>query len=411
MIKRHLARPVAVAAALGAVTPNPVADPAPLPPVEHGSHDVRVLETRRAIPDHAVPAGVSLQAASNNLDVVRHEGRVYLAFRTAPSHFASTETVVYVVSSDDERTWRHEASFSVGSDLREPRLLSYDGQLFLYVSVLGTDALSFDPNGVRVARRARDGAWSGLQALDLPGRVVWRVRLVRGVPTMVAYSGGEHLYRFDGVPMAVELLQSKDGVTWKPLDPAHPQVSVGGGTEADFVLADDGTLHAVIRNEAGDASGWGSKICRAPAGELARWSCHGDARKFDSPLMFSHDGEAFLVARRNATETGEYDRRIGLGSHAMKTLWNQLQYIWTGKRCALWRLVPGETPEEDRVAFVTDLPSRGDTCFASAIPGDREGDWIVYDYSSPLDGPDLVWNAAQRGKTHVYRHLVRFTPR
>ncbi|MGZ3477843.1 MAG: hypothetical protein ACXWUG_31865 [Polyangiales bacterium] len=394
--------------ALAAIHPNPLAIPHPPPHAELGRHDVSVIDTRRAIATDAVPNGVTLQAANNNLDVVRHsDGRVYLAFRTAPSHFASSETVLYVLSSSDEKNWQLETRFSVGSDLREPRLLSLGDSLMLYASVLGKSPFAFEPNGVRAAERSKDGTWSALKPLDLPGRVVWRARTVKGTPMLVAYSGGEHLYKFDGKPMSVELLTSQDGWHWRPLDPAHPAVYVGGGTEADFTLGDDGTLFGVIRNEGGDASGFGSEICRAPAGDLARWTCTADARKFDSPLMFSHDGEAYLVARRNVTEDGKYDRRLPFGTHAMKSLWNQAAYIWSGKRCALWRWVK----DEQRVAYVTDLPSRGDTCFASAIPGERKDEWVVYDYSSNLDGPDLVWNAAQRSTTNIYRHVVRFTPR
>jgi hypothetical protein len=36
----------------------------------------------------------------------------------------------------------------------------------------------------------------------------------------------------------------------------YPRVYQGGWSEADCVLGDDGTLYGVIRNEAGDATGW-----------------------------------------------------------------------------------------------------------------------------------------------------------
>jgi hypothetical protein len=205
----------------------------------------------------------------------------------------------------------------------------------------------------------------------------------------------------------VKLLTSADGRSWSPLDPKQPVLYEGGGTEADFAATDGGDFVGVIRNEAGDPSGWGSKICHAPAGDVARWSCHTDPRKLDSPFMFAHDGETYLLARRNVTETGRYDLALPFESRTLHTIHNQLSYMWSGKRCSLWRWVPGE----DRMAFVVDLPSRGDTCFASAIPGARPDEWIVYDYSSDVDGPDYVWNEAQRGTTHLYRHVLRFSPR
>jgi hypothetical protein len=63
---------------------------------------------------------------------------------------------------------------------------------------------------------------------------------------------------------------------------------------------------------------------------------------------------------------------------------------------------------EDRVAFVLDLPSRGDTCFPSMLPMSEDGRLVVYDYSSDIDGPELPWAAGQRRETFVYRHELKF---
>ena len=58
------------------------------PPTEElGRHRVEVVTTRRIVPSEGIPAEVRVGHANNNLDVVRHQGRVYLAFRTAPDFF------------------------------------------------------------------------------------------------------------------------------------------------------------------------------------------------------------------------------------------------------------------------------------------------------------------------------------
>src|SRR6185295_12576797 len=114
----------------------PPGDDTPPPPrVELGRHSAAVTDTRRIVPGTGLPMETQPGNSNNNLDVVRHgDGRVYLAWRTAPDHFASDRTLMYVVSSTDEEGWRFEAKFSVGTDLREPRLLSLGDTLFLYVS-------------------------------------------------------------------------------------------------------------------------------------------------------------------------------------------------------------------------------------------------------------------------------------
>src|SRR5258707_844047 len=112
----------------------------PAPRVELGPHRVSLVSTRRVVPSAGLDPRNGVQRANNNLDVVRHEGRVYLAWRSAQSHFASDQVVMNVASSEDEQTWRYETSFRLGRDLREPRLLSMKGRLFLYLARLGDKA-------------------------------------------------------------------------------------------------------------------------------------------------------------------------------------------------------------------------------------------------------------------------------
>lgn len=388
--------------------PPPLPDP---PPAEPGRHDVEVVDTRRVVPSDGLPEETPILHSNNNLDVIRHDGRVFLAWRTAPDHFAGTETTIHVLSSTDEEVWTHETSFAIGTDLREPRWLSLGESLFLYVAELGADRLAFEPQGVKLSERTSDGSWSALEDVPgLEGAIAWRTRTERGTPYMTAYFGGEHIYLFDGEPLQVDLLTTADGRNWVPVVPSQPTVYEGGGSETDFVIGDDGTLFGVIRNEPGDENGWGSMICRAPAGDLASWDCHVDPRKYDSPLMFWHDGEAYLVGRRHVTETGHYDLMTGRGSHQTQTAANQRAYTTEPKRCSLWRYVQ----EEDRIAYLLDLPSGGDTCFPAWIRGEADDEIVLYDYSNDIEDEATArrpWNQGQIGRTYIYRHVLRFTPR
>ena len=388
------------------VEPEDVAPPPP-PPSEPGLHAVTITETRQMIPGPGLPAETSPGNSNNNLDVARLGGRVYLAWRTAPDHFASTRTQIFVVSSTDERAWRFEQRLAVASDLREPRFLVLGERLFLYVSRLGTNPLAFEPQGVSVSERRADGTWTPLDAVFDPGFLTWRTRVERGAAYALGYLHGENEYLFNGEPMDVDFLTTADGRAWVPVDATRRTVYRGGGSEADFTLGDDGTLFAVIRNEGGDATGWGSQVCRAPRGDLARWTCRYDARKYDSPLMFWHDGEAYLVARRNLTATGAFDLMERDMPFVSQVVRYQLDYRNHPKRCALWRYVQSE----DRIAFVMDLPSRGDTCFAGVLDGATADERVLYNYSSPIDGPDVVWWRGQQGETRIYRHVLRFTRR
>jgi hypothetical protein len=370
----------------------------PPPSVEQGAHEAEIVDTRRIVPSPGLPLDVL--TSNNNLDVVRHGGRVYLAFRTAPDHFAGPDTRIHVVSSDDEVTWRTETAMTLGTDLREPRFFSWNEQLMLFVSKLGTDRYNFEPQGV-LAIELKDKLWSLPRHIDLPGHIVWRTKVERDVPLMTAYVGGENIYRFNGEPLEVKLLTTADGYEWRPLQVGEATVYRGGGSETAFTSDDDGNLYTVVRNEAGDDSGWGSSVCFAPAAEWTNWDCVNDPKKYDSPVMFTYDNEVYLIGRRNVTEDGRYDQDFGPA--LLRNITNQLDYVTRAKRCSLWRYVKSE----QRVAFVLDLPSKGDTCFPSVINGKAEGEFVIYNYSSDIQGADVPWSVGQREPTLIYRHTLQ----
>jgi hypothetical protein len=365
---------------------------------------VTVGEPEQVVPFAAAPVGVTTQPANNNLDVVEHDGRVFLAFRTAPSHFASAKTELYVVSSVDQRTWQLEARLALGTDLREPRFLSYAGELRLYFAVLGSDPAKFEPQGTKLVTYEGAGVWSEpVDWVDQPGFIPWRMKVIDGRAYMIGYVGGENIYEIDGEPIFVEWLTSDDGLAWRPVAGDDPVVEEGGGSETDFVLQDDGSVVAVTRNEAGDATGWGSKICRAEAGALGEWQCAHDPRKYDSPLVFRHGQGVYLIGRRNLTETGNYDlgcRDLSAYDQTFKYL---TDYSFAPKRCSLWSV----DPEALTVSFLLDLPSKGDTCFASILPSGPSS-YTVYNYTSPVDGEDRDWIQAQGLPTLIYRAELTF---
>lgn len=354
------------------------------------------------VPGTAMPPEVTLQDAINNLDVVVHEGRTFLAFRTAPTHFASPDVVMYVVSSDDEQTWRYEGEIALGTDVREPQLVSWDGELWLWYAVLGLDPADFEPQGTFRTRRLGPGSWTEPVAFELEGFIPWRIQEVDGRLHLTGYDGGENIYDADGEPIRVHWLASDDGETWTAAVPGQPIVLEGGASETDFAMLDDGSLVAVSRNEAGDpVNGFGSLVCRAPAEDLGAWSCRADPRKYDSPLVFRRDGRVWLVARRNVTETGAFDLGMDELSMQERFLTYSVAYWDEPKRCALWEV----DPVRIEVRWVLDLPSKGDTCFPEAVEGD--GAVVVYNYSSDPDGPDWTWLEGQTRPTGLYRMELR----
>jgi len=354
------------------------------------------------VPDEAaMPSGVASQTAHNNLDIVWHRGRLFFAFRTAPSHFADDQVVMYVVSTADQQSWQLETTIALEKDLREPRFLPLGDKLFLYFARLGPITLTFKPEATMVSEQIDGCVWSDAEEIDPvgePGFIPWRAREVDGVGYLIGYSGGEEIYEVADSNIDVHWLRTSDGRSFEPAVGDDSVVLSGGVSETDYALRNDGSLVAVTRNEAGDEDGFGAKICRAEADALDDWSCAPDPRKYDSPLVFAHKSEIYLVGRRQVANDGLFDLGMDELSAEDQLLEYQAEYWNTPKRCALWR-VDGDALS---VEHVLDLPSNGDTCFASVVPLNGE-QYLLYNYTSPLDDLELPWNDGQFGPTYIYR--------
>lgn len=352
-------------------------------------------ETYRIVPGRAVPREVNAQRANNNLDVAVHDGRRYLVWRTAPIHFASPKTMLYVVSTDDPRgDWRYETEVSLGRDVREPRFLSWDGRLFLFFTTLGRTAHLFEPDRIHLMERVGD-TWTDPRPISPPGYLAWRPRVLRGRPVLTVYGGGGAIYTTDAEPTGVELWTTTDGSTWGPIDPSR-RVAHVGGSETEIIDAPGGGFVAVTRKE-GPYGGWGSDVCLVPDDLVSPWERHSFPIKLDSPFAFRHDDGVYLVARRQLANGGRFDLGWSKPDVQRRTKLYQAMYWLTRKRTSLWTI---ET-DPVQVRWLTDLPSRGDTCFP-AVVGEGAGRFTVYNYSSPIDGRDRRWVSGQLGPTWIY---------
>jgi hypothetical protein len=339
--------------------------------------------------------------SNNNLDVIDHDGRRYLAWRTAPHHFAHRDARLHVVSSADRGvTWEHETTIALGRDVREPRFLSWDGALFLYCFTLGSRWYRFEPDRVFATRRDASG-WSPPRPISDPGVVEWRPRLLDGVPTMCVYKGADTTYSASPEPTTVEVWTTSDGWSWSPLDPGQP-VSHVGGTETDLVESPGGGWIGVTRLEG--PAGWGTDVIRSPAGRVDDWRTRRFPFKLDSPLVFRAGDHVLAVARRQVAFDGKYDlgwRRPA--PIARTTIYHGLYWV-TRKRTALWRI----DPDTLDVTWLADLPGQGDTCFPGIVHG--EGDaFTIYNYTSPLGGYDRPWFVGQLRPTHIYAVDITIT--
>jgi hypothetical protein len=350
-------------------------------------YNISVSEPRWVVPSDGLPDDLGLMASNNNVDIMFHEERLFMGFRTGPNHFASEETQMMVVSSlDGGVSWQHELKIELDSDAREPRFLSMNGSLQLIFFEAGTNPIAFEP--MRMWRTFRQGSarFSELELMVDAPEVPWDVKVRGGVAWMTSYMG-DHYGEPGRVNIEVYFKKSIDGLSWQLVDDV-PFVYQGGVSEVAFEFGAEGDLWAVTRNEDGDATGFGSHVCWAPADSLGAWECPDvtDPERYDSPELFRHGSEIYLLARRDIG--GPFGENPSLGDYSTRP-----------KRTALYRI----DQDTRSVAFMMDLPGAGDTAFPS-IQRTGNHSFLLANYTSPLDDPDITWIEGQTSElgTQIY---------
>lgn len=349
---------------------------------------------RQLIPGPQVPEGLEVMSSNNNLDIVQYREFYYIAFRTAPTHFASEKTQLVILRSADRQSWERAGAFQVGRDIREPRFLVFNDTLFLYFFHAGTHPLKFEPQHIYATSLTEDGSWKEPERVFKPGYVVWRVRSFGDTAYMSVYHGAG-IYTTGDRPGDLRLLTSRDGYTWQPIS-EKPQVDTVSAEEGAFLFDAEGNLYATVRLETG-----GALVCRASKYDLSKWECVYTPDKYDSALMFRHGPEFYVIARRNVA--GPFASGADWLPPSWRRGWWMARWSLTRKRTALYRL----DKENLTLSPVLDFPSKGDTAFAGIVPLDKHSYWLA-NYSCPLDGPDWPWVIGQIAGTCIYDTVLHF---
>jgi hypothetical protein len=370
-------------------------------------YDIVASEPRFVVPSAALPPEVEPFASNANVDIQFHAGRLFMAWRSAPFHFASGDTRMFVVSSTDQgATWEFEHDIHIGSDMREPRLLSFGGRLQLFFFEAGTDRNAFEPKRIWRTERAGPRDWRPLEIFRDAPVVPWDLKVRNGVAWLTSYTG-DHYAGGEEDPdesdLRVSFEQSTDGDVFSAVG-GRDVVYRGGVSEVAFEFDADGGLWAVTRNEDGDASGFGSHVCHAPAADLSAWECpeRSDPERYDSPEMFRHRDEIYLIARRDVG--GPFDQADPELPFADRKFANWIAYSTRPKRTALYRIDRGNR----RVVHLFDLPGAGDNAFASVQQTGRNT-FLVANYTSPLDEPDVSWIDGQNSERGTQLYFVTLT--
>jgi hypothetical protein len=356
------------------------------------------------VPSVDLPEGVDPQNSNNNVCISVFKNRIFLAFRTGPTHFASKKTGMYIISSSDGKEWKKEMEFFVGRDVREPFLIPIGDKLHFYCFEAGTKMTAFEPEFIDHYTSAGNGIWSRPEKVLTKSEVHWSIKN-RNKTTYMTSHRGNHYELKGASKMRVFFKQTDDGVNWKSMNDTG-SVYFGGVSETAWEFDREGNLWAVTRLEDGDKTGFGSQVAFAKAGDLGNWELPdtADERCFMSPKMFRHGDGLYLIGRRQLGKKpfGKVKRTRKMSAQRK---WNWVGYSLSPKTTALFRI----NKETRKVEWVKDMPGAGDTAFPSIIRLDKHR-FLIANYTSPINHQKRDWLMGQLGKTKIYLQLITFTP-
>lgn len=354
-------------------------------------------------PSADLPDGVKAQASNNNVTIAVYHHRLYAAFRTGPTHFASKKTGVYVISTADGREWRKEMELFPGRDVREPYLVVIDSQLQFYCFTAGDNMMSFEPQNINRYYTNGNGTWHGPEQVLTKGEVHWSMKNRNGHTYLSSYSGSHYELKGDGT-VSLFFKQTENGRDFTAVGDTDV-VYYGGVSETDFEFDRQGNLWAVTRLEDGDRNGFGSQVAFAPKDNPGQWQfSETDPYCYQSPRMFRHGNELYLIARKQLGKK-PFGKASQKRSMRHQRLTNWIGWSITAKTTALYRI----NRQTHKVEWVMNLPGAGDTAFPSVVRLD-EHQFLVANYSSPLRFKKRGWISGQLGKTGIYFQLLTFAP-
>jgi hypothetical protein len=352
------------------------------------SQNIYTDEWKQFVPSSAIPSIIKCRNSNNNIDMVQYHGKYFVAFRTAPTHFASKKTKIYIISSSDFQNWKYETDFFVKADMREPRFVIFKDQLHFYFFEGGTKMFKFEPKHIWTST-LQDSGWSSKVKTNLDGFVDWRLRTHDSKLYLSAYFG-VNLYN-SGHHANLRLFTSEDGINFRPVS-EQPQITTMGAEEGEFIFDKQGNLWSTVRLE-----GSGSYLCFASKDSLDKWSKKFSKLKYDSALMLDQGDDIYLISRRHlkgyATQVEFPDKK--------QRRKNLIRYSFSKKVTALFRI----NKEKMEVEHVMDFPSTGDTAFPGVARRD-DSSYYVLNYSSNIHKRKKIWIGGQLGKTYIYQSVL-----
>ena len=309
----------------------------------------------------------------SNTDMIKYKGEYLMAHASSPWHFASPKCKLVIRSSPDGKNWKILAEIGVpGEDVRDPKLAEIDGKLFLYF-LRNTEEFRAEPTGNSYCVSEDAVNWSEPKELSIEGWLIWRPKTFDGKTFYLPAYWWKH--------GRSALFKSTDGIEWIEVGEIY---SGQANDETAISFRPDGSMIMTARLEI-DPDQWGyhpdaHTLIGVAEPPYTDWKLgRSYETRLDGPFLFQIGDRTYACGRRH----------VG-NSETMGSAWGR-------KRTSLYLVEP------DRLVFLSDLPSSGDTSYAGVV---IEGDEILICYYTSPPNRDYPWLMGMLSNSSI--EMVRF---
>lgn len=333
------------------------------------------LETWTAIP--AYDEGLAKHHKSNT-KLYYWRGYFYLAYQSSKWHLEDLNGELVVARSIDasEGSWEKVAIIKGPgqNDVRDPLITEINGKLFLYF----LPNFNFDPSpNTTYYCSSSDGVtWTQ------PEEIFVDVNYDTGVVREAGWRFGRQrpltkdnriwycmASGSKGTSRMTILMTTRDGINWREYSVVY---STYGSGEPCFEFLPNGEMISTLRvGKMSSISGYefgtphAGTIIATSYNNMKDWSYAPDFQtRMDGATLFKVNGRVFCAGRNHLGP------RIDTGNHVAK------------KRTSIYEVL------EDRLIFLFDLPSNGDTAYTGVVV--KDGTVYISYYTNPIN-KDLPW--------------------
>jgi len=296
---------------------------------------------------------------NSNTDLTFWNGKFYLIHAASPFHFGTEVCRLVLRRSVDATNWEIVKKFRIkDEDIRDPKFAIINNKMILYV----LKNIGFDPEPYATVLASSLNAedWSDwVEIKEYEGWLFWRPKSYDGKMWYMPTYWWEH-----GKSL---LLKSSNGIRWEKVGIIYEGLK---NDETAIEFLPDGRMICTARLEGtgnyfGDITG--CTLISVANKPYTKWKqTKSYVTRLDGPVLFSYNNKIYAL--------GRYQPKIGFLTKQGSIL--------SRKRTSIFLV------EEDKLLWLSDLPSAGDTSYGGVVI--KDGYLYVCYYTNDIK-KDIPW--------------------